>query len=194
MIEHEKEIYARPARTWFQSTAQKKEIEKQAKAAATEGDNPQSAKDKSKKRSERKQAAAKEQTDANKRKRNNALMEETALVNSKIRAVKSREHKLREEGVPAAQAIKMAAAMVAGQGKSKNKKAKKAPSGDGLFDGDGDGKNAKQQKTTKVYAGGARSRAPVTTSKASKMDLNKVKRGGKGKNSFKSKAKHKRRR
>jgi ATP-dependent RNA helicase DDX27 len=37
MMEHEDEIKGRPARTWFQSERQKKEIKKKTAAAAAEG-------------------------------------------------------------------------------------------------------------------------------------------------------------
>ena len=37
MVEHEAEIYARPARTWFQSEKQKKELAERSKAAAAAG-------------------------------------------------------------------------------------------------------------------------------------------------------------
>lgn len=34
LVEHEDEIYARPARTWFQTAKQKQELAERAKAAA----------------------------------------------------------------------------------------------------------------------------------------------------------------
>ena len=67
----------------------------------------------------------------------------------------------------------------------------------GLFEGDGNNKPGAESGRSRVYAGGPKSgkvKAPASGKSAmSKRDKNKVRRGGKGVNSFKSKAKHKRR-
>lgn len=218
MLEHESEIYSRPARTWFQSERQKKETSKRAREAVELGYGggnaygelaPEVAKKvaknaaKSARRLERKQAAAEEERKNKKAK--NAPMEETAAMLRKVKAVKAREQALRLDGVPASKAGKIAAAMVAGRdgkkgtgGGARAKKAKKgllAKDASGLFEGDGAGSNGKSGGGAKVYAGGAKSgkaRAPSGKSLAG-SELSRMKRGGKGKHAFKSKARHKRR-
>ncbi len=69
---------------------------------------------------------------------------------------------------------------------------------EGLFEGDGIQKPGAEFKSSRVYAGGPKSgkvKAPASGKAAlSKRDKNKISRGGKGANAFKSKAKHKRRR
>lgn len=40
MLEHESEIFSRPARTWFQSEREKKEIAKRAKAVSQGEEDP----------------------------------------------------------------------------------------------------------------------------------------------------------
>lgn len=86
--------------------------------------------------------------------------------------------------------------------KDKNKKSNNDKDTGGLFEGDGTGRTGPDgsgapsgpvKGVSKVYAGGPRSgklRLPSTG--PSKQELNKIKRGGKGKKSFKSKARHKR--
>lgn len=87
----------------------------------------------------------------------------------------------------------------------KKRKTSKGPSaegeggdtpGDGLFSGDGTGKGA-GSGSGGAAGGGSKGRSSSGGSKArtgvSKTDLNKLKRGGKGKSSFKSKKKFKRR-
>ncbi len=68
---------------------------------------------------------------------------------------------------------------------------------EGLFEGDGIHKPGAEFKSSRVYAGGPKSgkvKAPANgKASMSKRDKNKVRRGGKGANAFKSKAKHKRR-
>ena len=69
---------------------------------------------------------------------------------------------------------------------------------EGLFEGDGIYKPGSDYKSSRVYAGGPKSgkvKAPATGRAAlTKRDKNKMRRGGKGANAFKSKTKHKRRR
>jgi ATP-dependent RNA helicase DDX27 len=124
-----------------------------------------------------------------------------------IKRVKAKEQALRMEGMSGAQASKVAAGLVTGV---KRKKKGKEGGGSGgqedgggggeLFDGDGLpgklGGAAGSGGKTSVYAGGARSgkvRPPRGGGKLGKAELNKVKRGGKSKQAFKSKGKHKRR-
>ena len=127
-----------------------------------------------------------------------------------IKRVKAKEQALRMEGMSGAQASKVAAGLVTGvkRKKSSKKKGKEGGGGGGgqeggggeLFDGDGlpgkPGGAPGSGGKTSVYAGGARSgkvRPPRGGGKLGKAELNKVKRGGKSKQAFKSKGKHKRR-
>lgn len=72
------------------------------------------------------------------------------------------------------------------------KAAKKAKPSDSLFEGDGI--DAPAPRDSRVYAGGAKSGAlKIPNTKLNKRELARAKRGGRGKHSFKSKARHKRR-
>ncbi len=117
---------------------------------------------------------------------------------------------MRQEGMDPTQAARAAAAAAAkARGvqpkKDKNKKRKGADKGgsEGLFDGDGTGRSGPDGSgppsgpakagPSKVYAGGPKSgKLRLPTLGPSKQEQNRMKRGGKGKNSFKSKARHKR--
>lgn len=199
MIDHRDEIYSRPARTWFQTKAQKMSIAGEAKKAAlgllqeqeNEQKKPESkAAAKSQKRLEKKKAAKEAEEREKKLGRSKALVEETKEVANRVRLLKAKEQELRESGLSAAQAGRIAAASLSTGIKKKKRKRE-------LFS------DGSENKTTagesKVYAGGAKTRGSTggkTTSANNRLfgqALNKVKRGGKGKKSFKSKAKHKRR-
>ena len=108
----------------------------------------------------------------------------------KVRGIKSVQQKLRQEGMPAGRAAKIAASMVTGVKKKQKQKGNK---GEGvLFSGDGN--STKPVGTTaggRVYTGGARS-TKVVPPKTSASAI-KVKSGGKGGHSFKSKSRFKRR-
>jgi ATP-dependent RNA helicase DDX27 len=218
MVEHEAEIAARPARTWFQSGTQKRDSAARAKeAAAAEGAaaaGEAKGKDKSAKRQERKAAAAKEAAEAARQKGRGKLMEETAAVTGKVRAAKVRAQALQREGMPASLAGRMAAAQAAGV-KKKQRKASAAANGGkkavgaddaggGLFSGDGVTRGGPESAAvlsgrgagTQVYAGGARSGVPKKPPSAAALSgsaLSKAKRAGKGRHSFKSKGRHNRR-
>lgn len=76
---------------------------------------------------------------------------------------------------------------VKGSSKKDKKKDGEKKKGE-LFEGDGG------PKDTRVYAGGARSGSlKVPSTKLGKKELARAKRGGRGRHSFKSKARHKRR-
>ncbi|PSC68971.1 DEAD-box ATP-dependent RNA helicase 28 [Micractinium conductrix] len=214
MLEHEDEIKARPPRTWFQTEKQKRELAKASKEAAAngveagsdgeegeEGDDMSNKQKKNKSKNERrleqKQARAKEA--AQQRKGKNKLMEETAAASRGIRAVKAREQQLRLEGMTGGKAGKIAASLVTGIKRSKKAKKKGKGTEEGgegeLFSGDGLPGKPSGGGPSSVYAGGARSGKvkPPKSGGKSKSEMNRVKRGGKGKHGFKSKAKHKRR-
>ncbi|GAB4821500.1 hypothetical protein N2152v2_008546 [Parachlorella kessleri] len=208
MVEHEDEIRARPARTWFQTERQKREVAQKSKAAALaggregegEGDPRDKKQDGKAARKEKlKQKAAKQTED---KKRKNPLMDETVGQKRTIKSIKAREAELRQQGVSAARAGKIAAGMVTGVKSKKQKKRKAGEKGGengggdgGLFGGDGIGKPS-ASGPSKVYAGGAKSgklKIPKAVGALSKVELARAKRGGKGKHGFKSKARHKRR-
>ncbi len=195
MIEHETEIYSRPARTWFQSEKEKRDVAAQAKDASLDVSIQKKIDKntaKSARRMERKIAVSKEEAAE---KQQGGVKVNAGMV----RALKAREAALREEGIPASKASRIAASMVAGLKKNKSGKKKqiinksKTGADAGLFAGDGvkeSGKpNASASAGTRVYAGGARSgkaRPPKELEKAIKSG--KKKGGG-----FKSKSRHKRR-
>ncbi len=107
----------------------------------------------------------------------------------KVRGIKSVQQKLRQEGMPAGRAAKIAASMVTGVKKKKQKKGNK---GEVLFSGDGN--SAKPVGTMaggRVYTGGARS-TKVVPPKTGASAI-KAKSGSKGGHSFKSKSRFKRR-
>lgn len=117
-------------------------------------------------------------------------MQETASASKAIRAVKSNEKQLRQQGLAPTQARKMALSKVAGKSASKGKKGQKEKKESSAFEGSGLPGN--RTTSTKVYAGGRRSVAAAPSASGKKKD-NSAKRGGKGRNAFKSKARHKRR-
>jgi len=112
-------------------------------------------------------------------------LQETLGESKNIRAIKSKQNQLRHQGMPSVKAGKIAATAITGKSaSSKDKKKKKAQEGEG-----GEAKGPPPQ----VYAGGKKSGKFKAPGELSKQEKNKLKRGGKGARSFKSKAKHKRR-
>lgn len=212
MLEHEDEIYSRPARTWFQTEKQKKEAAAAAAAAAegrtvledAAGANTPAGRAakklaKSAAKQDKKNARLKEQRAAEAaaggKKAVPALQAETEAFSKAIKGVKSRARALmQQQGLTAKVAQKIAAKAVTGVSTSREKKKRKT--GAGLFSGDGiskadDGAAAGPgSKGSSSSKGGKDGKAK---SSLSKSELNKVKRGGKGKSSFKSKKKFKRR-
>lgn len=75
MIEHEAEIYARPARTWFQTAKQKKATADLARLAEVPQGPPQPGSGKSKKQKNEEKRARKKEDDRALRKKSNVLME-----------------------------------------------------------------------------------------------------------------------
>ena len=217
MIDHRDEIYARPARTWFQSQREKDNVKLVAKKAAlgimsdgaggtggtwgaggangANGKTPKEAKAvaKSQKRLEKKQAAREAEQREQRSGRGRALDEETQGMAKKVRFLKAKEQALRESGVSSSMAGRLAAASLSSGAAKKGKSKRKRE----LFDdgsgggGDGPGPSA-GAKGSSVYAGGAPTGRPSQATK-SRVEANKLKRGGKGKSSFKSKAKFRRR-
>lgn len=81
MLEHEEEIYSRPARTWFQTTREKRAAAESAREASTPmTSKQQKSRDKNLKKQERKQQAAKEAEAEQRSKRPNKLMEVGLMV------------------------------------------------------------------------------------------------------------------
>ncbi|KAG1656121.1 hypothetical protein FOA52_007820 [Chlamydomonas sp. UWO 241] len=223
MLEHEDEIRARPPKTWFQSEREKKASKERTTAMAAEGRDEQEEDGEGKGRrnkEDRKAAKKTEHTqkrkDEEKAKKRGALVAETEQFSGRIKSVKSKLRKLVESGINPHQAAKMASAEVSGI----KRKAKKSEGGGGggggkkggLFSGDGTGRSAgpdgsvgdrddrggggggaKKAGTVAKGRGGTRTDSGGLEKKLPKSDLNRLKRGGKGKSQFKSKAKFKRR-
>ena len=88
LVEHEADIYSRPARTWFQTPRQKAALAEAARADAGSlglgsGSGPPAAGDKRKRdkeaaRQERKRKRGQEEATADKRRKNNRLIEVSA--------------------------------------------------------------------------------------------------------------------
>ncbi|KAA6426072.1 MAG: DEAD-box ATP-dependent RNA helicase 28-like [Trebouxia sp. A1-2] len=205
MIEHEAEIYARPPRTWFQTEKQKKESAKRGRPDADEEDvGARGKKAKKQKKEEGKGKKEKGSKEDKGRKQKDPLIKETKEAKNAVRAIKSQEAKFRGQGLAPGQAGKAAAAAALNQkgvtpkkSQKQKERDKKKKGQEGLFEGDGVHKPGAGFKSSRVYAGGPKSgkvKAPAGgKASMSKRDKNKVRRGGKGANAFKSKAKHKRR-
>lgn len=195
MIDHRDEIFARPARTWFQTKGEKRAVASEAKKAALglleesntgkEDSKAAKAAAKSKKRLEKKQAAKEAEEREKKSGKSDALLEETKEMAKKVRQLKAKEQELRESGISAAKAGRIAAASLSAGTKKKKRKRD-------LFS-DGSEPVLAERTNSKVYPGGAKTIQPSNTSRGGLPLLNKIKRGGKGKNAFKSKSRHKRR-
>ncbi|KIY93154.1 hypothetical protein MNEG_14810 [Monoraphidium neglectum] len=209
LVDHEDEIYSRPARTWFQSEREKQAVKEGAKAAA-EGRAPPSGSAqqqkaakgdaKSKKREKLKEKRAAE---AEAGKRDGGVLAETEEHTRRVKSIKSKTRELQLQGLPANKAAKIAAAAVTGTSAKKRPK-KKAKTGGDLFTGDGLNKpGGGGGAAGSGAAGGAGGSGGARGGKAagakgagkglSRTELNRVKRGGKGKAAFKSKKRHKRR-
>lgn len=217
MVEHEAEIYARPARTWFQTPKQKRKAADRARPdgagadALAGGDRDEGGdgdakggkgkkQEKEAERAKRKrEAAAEKEREGDKRRRGDKLLEETKAASRNIRGAKAIEQQLKQQGMRPAMARKAAAAQVStvkAKDKKKKKKPRLDPTGEGLFEGDGTGKPAgkTEKSTSRVYAGGAKSgKLALPKGGLSKTERARVKQGGKGKHMFKSKQRHKRR-
>lgn len=195
MIDHRDEIFSRPARTWFQTNAEKRTVASEAKKAALglleEGQNADredskalKAAAKSKKRLEKKQAAKEAEEREKRSGKSDALLEETKEMAKRVRQLKAKEQELRESGISAAKAGRLAAASLSASTKKKKRKRD-------LFS---DGSEAVlAERNSKVYPGGAKTSQPSNAPRRELALANKMKRGGKGKNAFKSKSRHKRR-
>ncbi|KAF6261994.1 P-loop containing nucleoside triphosphate hydrolase protein [Scenedesmus sp. NREL 46B-D3] len=215
MLEHEDEIYSRPARTWFQTEKQKKEaaaaaaaaaegrtVLEDAAAAATPAGKAASKAAKSAAKQDKKNARIKEQRAAEaaaggKKRAVPALQSETEAFSKAIRGVKSRARALmQQQGMSAKAAQKIAAKAVTGVSTTREKKKRKT--GTGLFSGDGISKADEGGAAAGAAKGGSSSggkggKDGKARGNLSKSELSRVKRGGKGKSSFKSQKKFKRR-
>lgn len=213
MIEHEQEIYARPARTWFQTEKEKKDLKQRRKEEnddvpedeEEEGDGPSTSKSRAMRQKEKedlKRQRAKELEEANKPGKKRPLTDdqkEMAAAKRSAKRLKAVERDLREQGLDRATIRKISAKVMDPEGTKKAAlKRKKALKGS--FEGDGHKKRgveadaAAAAGTAKVYAGGAKS-GKVKEAKKPVSDLEKKRlaRKGKGIKSFKSKARYKRR-
>ncbi|GFH27759.1 uncharacterized protein HaLaN_26135, partial [Haematococcus lacustris] len=166
MLDHEAEIQGRPARTWFQTERQKRDVrsasgrqekgvdagsddEDGRKGLGARGKHGAKQEAKNKKREKRKVEAAEAGGPGAKRQRRDALQQETEEFSKAIRTTKSKLRSLKEQGIPANKAAKIAAAAASGHSGKKPAKKKASHSGkaslqaDGstLFSGDGTGKS-----------------------------------------------------
>ncbi|GMH39995.1 hypothetical protein BSKO_07899 [Bryopsis sp. KO-2023] len=190
MLEHGKEILARPKRTWFQGEKEKRELAKLCKAQA---DGELDELDLSSLNVEARRAPKESGVQkGTKQKKESKQVSETKHLMGGITAIKKKERELRSQGMSARAAEQLIAAETAP--KKKKKKAKKNSeegdgAADGLFEGDG---NEKALKNAKVYPGGGTSgrlqKDPVRTA----SELAKLKRGGKGRHAFKGRKRYKR--
>ncbi|GAX73223.1 hypothetical protein CEUSTIGMA_g676.t1 [Chlamydomonas eustigma] len=213
MLEHEVEIKGRPARTWFQTERQKKEIKKKTAAVAAEGEDDDGVEEgeerrggskgsKEERKARKKAEHSKKVSEEDQRaKGKTKLAEETEVFSKAVKGVKSRVRELVQQGINPHKAAKMAAASITGvKRKAKGKDVKQkgeSPTDKGLFSGDGinsskvtGGKDSPANKAGKFN--GKRVDSGGMVKLMSKMELNKLKRGGKGKQAFKSKARFKR--
>mmetsp|Transcript_5884 Transcript_5884/g.16788 ORF Transcript_5884/g.16788 Transcript_5884/m.16788 type:complete len:768 (-) Transcript_5884:94-2397(-) len=177
LIQYSAEIAARPARTWFQSAQQKQATAAMSKPGAKQDGKAKSAEN----RDKLKRRRAKEPEDT---------PEELKAVAAGIKKMKGLETAFRGQGVTGGRAGKMAKkqmeADVMGNRASDKKSKRRATAGEV------DQEQAAVRRPSKVYSGGATVRKFEPKS-LSKQGKNQIKRGGSGKRSFKSKAKHKRR-
>eukprot|EP00878_Enallax_costatus_P005816 GHUV01006103.1.p1 GENE.GHUV01006103.1~~GHUV01006103.1.p1 ORF type:complete len:892 (+),score=345.95 GHUV01006103.1:153-2828(+) len=210
LLEHESEIFSRPARTWFQTEKQKKELAAAAAAAAEgrtvleDAAGPASSKSskaaKAAAKQDKRNAKLKEQRAkeaAEGKKAVPALQQETEQFSKAIKGVKSRMRELMQQGLTAKAAKNIAQKAVTGVSTKHEKKKCKTSDSGGLFSGDGTGKPGSNSNTDKPAAAGGSSggsKSAKAKGNLSKTELNRVKRGGKGKAAFKSKKKFKRRR
>jgi len=208
MLDHEAEIYSRPARTWFQSSKEKAAAAARAKASEVDGVAPEQQQQqpnevKEKKSDKNARLKAKREADSQKAKVPQ-LQSETEAFSKNIKSIKSKVRELVQQGVPANKASKIAAAAVTGKTTKHSKKKRKTGDGGqedgGLFSGDGlskpagpNGANSSSGGGKGGGTGGHRTGKKERASQLSRVDINRLKRGGKGKKAFKSKKKHKRR-
>ena len=197
LVRYADEIKGRPAKTWFQTGKEKRQLEKKLRAdylekesAALEGDGAGQGKGKkAQKNADRKRAREEEARQAKSRKR----QQDPDVPDVFIKASKSRERKLREQGAKPGTAFEVAQRQV-GDAKPKAKKKRKAAPEDDLFEGDGLAGRAKrpQDAAPKDRFRKAAAR-PERVSAEERRMLNYRKRGFKPNAKFKSKSKYKRR-
>ncbi len=180
LVQYSRDIKARPAKTWFQTGREKREVAKRVRedfdAEGGEDRKPSKAEERN-----RQKKLRRERKDASATKPKSAPGQEQMAM---VRASKSRERALRQEGLKPKAAM-MKARMDMGLKNADKKKKKK-----GLFEGDGMSKQKGEKK-----AGAKQQPGPASPAKknVSKEELNRRKRGFKSVKSFKSKSKHKRR-
>jgi len=180
LVQYSRDIKARPAKTWFQTGREKREVAKRVRedfdAEGGEERKPSKAEERN-----RQKKLRRERKDADTAKPKSAPSQEHMAM---VRGVKSRERALRLEGLKPKAAM-MKARMDMGMANGDKKKKKK-----GLFEGDGMSKPNGEKKSGAKQQPGAASPAKKYVSKE---ELNRRKRGFKSVKSFKSKSKHKRR-
>ena len=186
LVQYSQDIKARPAKTWFQTGREKREMAQRVRddfdAGGGEGRKLSKSDEKSnqkKLRRERKEA------NASTKKQSAPGQEQMAMVS----AIKSRERALRvEEGLKPSAAAKRARTELGYNDAGKKKKKQS------LFEGDGVSQRKGERKAAKPQGGAAGGTSPEPSKRpVSKQEANYRKRGFKSVKSFKSKSKHKRR-
>lgn len=173
LVLHDDEIRSRPARSWYQSTKEKREAQKMSREDFEVKSGSEDAVVRKKKRELRKKKA--EEEGAKKRAEN---AREMMAASSAARAAKSHEKKLRSRGLGAQQATNIII--------NKNERSSS-----------GSQSSKKRKASSQTNEGGSDDERggdfkPKTT-KAQKLEMNRRKRGGKAVKAFKSKKKYKRR-
>lgn len=196
-IAHETEIMAKPARTWFQTKQQRKEIKKLAKREDEGLPDTDDAFDMEGRTTKKKSKARKGEVKAQ------PEMAETKTVKGTIRAIKNHQRLLESQGMDSKSATKRARAFVLPM-KGHKKRPRDSDEDEGFLKDPSKIRRKKKSKApvseffeegrhpSRVYAGGAKS-GHVTAKAISKKKINLIKRGGKGKHAFKGKRKFKRR-
>ncbi|GLI64314.1 hypothetical protein VaNZ11_007513 [Volvox africanus] len=164
---------------------------------------------KAEKRAARKAEVAKEAKEEKAGKRKTAKDPEAEANKLKARSIKTLARELQQQhGLTSTKAAKMAAQQITGlkagskKSKKKSKKQKTGDAGSGDASGGlfvGDGLNTARPRKLSVNGGGDAAMKSVgrfggkLRSQLSRTEVNKLRRGGKGKNAFKSKSRFKRR-
>ncbi|GIM06142.1 hypothetical protein Vretimale_10535 [Volvox reticuliferus] len=169
---------------------------------------------KAEKRSARKAEVAKEAKEKEAGKRKTAKDPESEANKPKVRSIKTLARELQQQhGLTSTKAAKMAAQQITGlkAGSKKSKKTSKkqktadggsGDAGGGLFSGDGLNTARPGKLSVNAAASGGGADAGMKSvgrfggklkSQLSRTELNKLRRGGRGKNAFKSKSRFKRR-
>lgn len=201
IIAHEKEIRSRPPRTWFQTKNRRQEVRRLARleedgvleeTQMTGFENPNEKRKKSFKKGEQKEKQRPE-------------IEETKKIKGRVKAIKQMHRLYESQGSASKTAIRRAYQTVL-PSKGNNKRKRDEDEEEGFLKSPkfikrknsrtknmhSETKRDAKEYKLRVYSGGAKTRRPQDRT-INKRKLNLIKRGGKGKHTFKGKKKFKRR-